>query len=185
MVVETTIKIDNKPQTVEVCNGCFLYLETFQSLPVQEQRDLAPEIEIELKDFISSKEAQANKAKKLRTELYTLLSNETFREKVKSTYDAKIEEANKTKDGKIRKRKISKEKEFEIKNNVIDEIAKLTTGNVGIWNSYNYWQVNADLNVAKAKKNLETIKPLLTEEKVEQPDWLQEALKDLKTNKGK
>ena len=185
MTVETTIIIDGKSQTVEICNGCFLYLETFQSLSVQEQKDLAPMIETELNEFISSKREQANKAKKLRTELYTLLSNETFREKVKSTYDAKIEEANKTKDGKTRKRKISKEKEFEIKNNVIDDIAKLTTGNVGIWNSYNYWQVNADINVTKARKNLELIKPLLVEEKTEQPDWLEKALKDLKTNKGK
>lgn len=185
MTVETTIIIDGKSQTVEVCNGCFLYLETFQSLSVQEQKDIAPMIETELKEFVSSKIGQANKAKKLSTKLYTLLSNEEFRGKIKETYDKAIEEKNTRKDGKPRKQKLTKQQEFEVKNAIIDDIAKLTAGEVGIWNSYNYWQVNADLNIAKARKNLEIIKPLLIEEKVEQPDWLQKALKDLKSNKGK
>lgn len=185
MVVEVTIQLDGKSQTVEVCNGCFLYLETFQSLSVQEQKDIAPSIETELKDFISSKQSQANKAKKLSTKLYTLLSNEDFRTKIKETYEKEIEEKNTRKDGKPRKQKLTKQQEFDVKNAVIDDIAKLTAGAVGIWNSYNYWQVNADLNVSKAKQNLQLIAPLLVEDTTEKPDWLEEALMDLKTNKGK
>lgn len=167
-----------------LCNGYFVDLELFKSLNIEEQKEYAPQIVEELEEYIESKKQAVNKAKKLNSRVYNFLSNKDLLKVLKVEWERRISEANTTKSGKPRKQKIPPKKEFEIKNLVIDEIAKVYGGSIGIFNSYDFWNVQSEIHSTQAKEMLEVFKNLTNEEKITEPDWLIEAQKELKINLG-
>lgn len=167
-----------------LCNGYFVDLELFKGLEIGEQKEYAPQIVEELEEYIESKKQAVSKAKKLNGKVYQFLSNKDLLTVLKKEWERRIKEANTTKSGKPRKQKITPKKEFEIKNQVIDEISKVYGGSIGIFNSYDFWNVQSEIHCTKAQEMLEIFKGLTNEEKVSEPDWLIEAQKELKINLG-
>ncbi len=181
MEVTTTIVNENdKKIKITVCNGYFLDRTVLQSLTVVEQKDIAPKVLECLNDYISNNEKAVSKAKRLNEAVYQLLSNKEFRTSLKTEWDSRI----KTKNSE-RKRKLSQKEEFKVKNTVICEARDFTVGNVGLWNEYDFWNVGKELNCVVAEQHKEFIQPLLKDNEEPTPCWLEESLKDLKTNKGK
>lgn len=145
-VTTTVVNNNNKKVKITVCNGYFLDRTALQSLTVEEQRDIIPDCIECLEDYINNAEYGVKKAKSLNDDVYQLLSNKTFRATLKNTWEKVIEEKNKN-----RKRKLSEDKKFEIKNSIILEARDYTVGNVGLWTERDFWNVGKELNSTDRK----------------------------------
>lgn len=178
------LKSKKNSGTYILCNSYFVDLELFKSLNIEEQKEYAPKMIEELQQYVDSKKKAVQKAKKLNSRVYNFLSNKDLLKVLKVEWEKRINDANTTKTGKPRKQKITSKREFEIKNLVIDEIAKVYGGSIGIFNSYDFWNVQSEIHSTQAKEMIEILKDLTKEEEVSEPDWLIEAQKELKINLG-
>ena len=150
-----------KYKKIEVCNGYYLDRTVLNSIEPEDMYQVVKDCKTELKDFIDTNKKVSNKVSKMNNKAYALLSNKNLR---KAVFDL-------TEDIE----------DFDAKNNKINEFLKQFGGYGYVLNSYDFWNVNKDIQLRHAKDSLKYLKDL----KVKKPQKslsVEDMLKDLKIN---